>query len=212
MPSLKYLEALNPTKNRMNQAPPIRRGAGCPYFIPQPCGAGASLDTRLVPAAVSLSLLPAGPGMGWCCVYTGWYWWKQTVEACGTSSSGGLWEGAWDFPRSSSSSWLELTRSLLSRIYLGVTPAQELILCLLQPEVAWDTYYCLSRHGWFSNLNQMPTKQGFSLSSCQDFSHCNSFIWNFHRFNFSSPKWNLLPNTLFVPLNCFAVNSSLQFY
>lgn len=145
----------------MNQAPPIRRGAGCPYFIPEPCGAGASPDTRLVPAAVSLSLLPAGPGMGWCCVYTGWYWWKQTVEACGTSSSGGLWEGAWDFPCSSSSSGLELTRSLLSRIYLGVTPAQELILCLLEPEVAWDTHYCLSRHGWFSNLNQMPTKQGF---------------------------------------------------
>lgn len=106
---------------------PIGIGAGSPYFIPTPpWGKSKSWHTSLIPVAALLSLLPAGPGMGCFFVYKGWYWWKQTVEACETSSSGGLWEGAWDFPCSSSSSLLELSPSLPSRIYLRVTPSQKL--------------------------------------------------------------------------------------
>lgn len=165
MPSLKYFKALNPIKIWWTRPFQSEWGLGL-HISSLPglhhYGARTSLDTRLIPAAVLLSLLPAGPGMGCFFVYKGWYWWKQTVEACGTSSSGGLWEGAWDFPCSSSSSLLELTPSLLSRIYLGVTPSQKHWYCAYwNSEVACDTYYCLSRHSWFSNLNQMPTKQGF---------------------------------------------------
>lgn len=74
---------------------------------------------------VLLSMLPAGPGMDCAFVYKGWYWWKQTVEARGTSSSAGLWEGAWDFPSCSSSSLLQLPPAILSQIYIRFDPYQK---------------------------------------------------------------------------------------
>lgn len=56
----------------MNQALPMGIGAGSPVSClpwPHHHGARASLGTCLVPAAVLLSLLPAGPGMGCLCVH-----------------------------------------------------------------------------------------------------------------------------------------------
>lgn len=146
----------------INQALPIRMGAGSPYFIPAWAtplrGKSKSWHTSDSRGCFALPAASRSRHGLFLCVQRV-YWWKQTVEACGTSSSGGLWEGAWDFPCSSSSSLLELTPSLLSRIYLGVTPSQKHWYCAYwNSEVACDTYYCLSRHGWFSNLNQMPPK------------------------------------------------------
>lgn len=151
----------------MNQALPIGTGAVSPYFIPAlaaaPWGKSKPWHTSQSRGCFALPAASRSRHGLFLCVHR-----VVLME----TNSWGLWD---KFFR-----WL-MGRCLGFSLFLFLlivrtdsqSPQQNLaeshsipetlILRLLELRGAGDTCYCLSRHGWLSNLNQMLTKLSFLL-------------------------------------------------